>query len=518
MTLEAANIQWPQGATYQTGDRGTEALGVKDTVLPVPDNVVSAENFEINPITGSGTWIVDTTLPHTGLRYLRSAVITDNQSTNYTFPVPALATSVRFWHRVSSEAGFDFFKIYKNSISVPNQLFQLSGLLNTWQLFTVSLSGITSIIIEYSKDSSASAGLDAAFIDDIEWFIPGTPAIQNFEPYHLDTNNRVKVTLLGETVTVTGSLSIGNEIEIKNDIGNPVPVIFAVPQHTIVDSGTVVVTQGTTPWVSDDLTFANDKVDVSGSAVSVTGSVAVTGPLTDAQLRATAVPISGALTDTELRATPVPISGTVTVTDGSGPLTVDGTVSITGTVGVTQSTSPWVVTGPLTDTQLRATAVPVSGPLTDVQLRATPVPVSGTVTITDGSGPITVDGTVTVNQGTSPWVSDMTDRAARQVGLVDIRKASTVSTPAQTAITSVASTVLASNVNRRSYMIQNTGIVPVKLSLDGTSPTQTAYHLCLSPGTVADDGTGAVYMDDQWTGDVKAISPSAGTIVVTEVT
>ncbi len=43
---------------------------------------------------------------------------------------------------------------------------------------------------------------------------------------------------------------------------------------------------------------------------------------------------SGGLTNTELRATPVPISGTVTAT------------------------------GPLTDTQLRAAAVPVSGPVT----------------------------------------------------------------------------------------------------------------------------------------------------------
>ena len=34
------------------------------------------------------------------------------------------------------------------------------------------------------------------------------------------------------------------------------------------------------------------------------------------------------------------------------------------------------VTGPLTDTQLRASAVPVSGPLTDTQLRASSVPVS----------------------------------------------------------------------------------------------------------------------------------------------
>lgn len=59
---------------------------------------------------------------------------------------------------------------------------------------------------------------------------------------------------------------------------------------------------------------------------------AVTGPLTDAQLRATAVPVSGPLTDAQLRATAVPVSG------------------------------------PLTDAQLRATAVPVSGPLTSGDL------------------------------------------------------------------------------------------------------------------------------------------------------
>lgn len=77
------------------------------------------------------------------------------------------------------------------------------------------------------------------------------------------------------------------------------------------------------------------------------GSQAVTGPLTDAQLRASNVPVSGPLTDTQLRAASVP------------------------------------VTGPLTDTQLRASAVPVSGivtasgPLTDTQLRASAVPVQG---------------------------------------------------------------------------------------------------------------------------------------------
>lgn len=55
-------------------------------------------------------------------------------------------------------------------------------------------------------------------------------------------------------------------------------------------------------------------------------------------------------------------------------------------VVIASDQSAILVTGPLTDTQLRATPVPVSGTivtggLTDTQLRATPVPVSGTVTV-----------------------------------------------------------------------------------------------------------------------------------------
>lgn len=93
-------------------------------------------------------------------------------------------------------------------------------------------------------------------------------------------------------------------------------------------------------------------------------AVPVSGPLTDAQIRATALPVSGPLTDVQLRATAVPISGTVT-----GPLT---------DVQLRAAAVP--VSGPLTDAQIRATALPVSGPVTDAQLRASAVPVSGPIT------------------------------------------------------------------------------------------------------------------------------------------
>lgn len=72
-----------------------------------------------------------------------------------------------------------------------------------------------------------------------------------------------------------------------------------------------------------------------------------------------AIPVTGPLTDAQLRASPVPVSGTVTanagtgpwpVTDNGGSLTVDGTVAATqsGTwtvqPGNTPNTAPWLTT------------------------------------------------------------------------------------------------------------------------------------------------------------------------------
>lgn len=78
----------------------------------------------------------------------------------------------------------------------------------------------------------------------------------------------------------------------------------------------------------------------------------------------------------------------------------------------TKLTAPLSVTGPLTDTQLRASPVPVSGTvttggLTDTQLRASPVPVSvpGSVAVTgtffQATQPVSIASAVTVEQTTA---------------------------------------------------------------------------------------------------------------------
>lgn len=159
-------------------------------------------------------------------------------------------------------------------------------------------------------------------------------------------------------------------------------------------------------------------------------------------------PVSGPLTDTELRATPVPVTipTPVPVTDNAGSLTVDGSVSITGSVAVT-------------------------GPLTDTQLRATPVPVSGSVTTT----PSVATGSIV-----------------------------TVSTlPAST-----NTTILAANSNRRAAII----VVAKAATYVKFGATASA-----SSYTYKTPAANTVIETNIWTGQIDAFGPS-GEIAVTELT
>lgn len=266
---------------------------------------------------------------------------------------------------------------------------------------------------------------------------------------------------------VSGTVSVSGEVEIKNASGDPIPVAGEVTVSGIVAvSGpltdaelraTAVPVSGTfwqaTQPVSGPLTDVQlraSAVPISAAALPLPAGAAtaarqpalgvagtasadvitvqgiaggtalpVSGPLTDSQLRATAVPVSGTfwqatqpvsgpLTDAQMRATPVPVSGTVAVTGALTDAELRAApVDVLGPLTDTElRASPVPVSGPLTDTQLRATAVPVSGtfwqatqpvsgPLTDAQLRATAVPVSGTVAI---SGSVAVTGPLTDTQ------------------------------------------------------------------------------------------------------------------------
>lgn len=261
---------------------------------------------------------------------------------------------------------------------------------------------------------------------------------------------------------IVGLTDLLTELELKADLTETQPVsVSSLPLPTGASTSALqtagnlslssIDTKLTSPLTVQatdldvrNLTFAQDKIDASGSSVSITGSVAVTGPLTDTQLRASPVPVNGTVNvgnfpvvqpvndnggsltvdgTVELGATTLAALESITVQNGAGvsavniqdggnSITVDGSISVNNfpasqDVVVTSSVLP---TGAATETTLSTlngkfntlgqktmansapvvlasnqSAIPVTGPLTDTQLRATPVPVSGTVTANLGT-------------------------------------------------------------------------------------------------------------------------------------
>ena len=140
--------------------------------------------------------------------------------------------------------------------------------------------------------------------------------------------------------------------------------------------------------VDAEVTAMVDTTGLATDTAQATGNASLAS--IDAKLPALAsgrVPVvlpagGGGLTDTELRATPLPVSGTVNV----GNFPSSQAVTNAGTFAVQVTSAPTTtVTGPLTDTQLRASAVPVSGTFYQatqpVSLAALPALAAGSATI-----------------------------------------------------------------------------------------------------------------------------------------
>jgi hypothetical protein len=122
-----------------------------------------------------------------------------------------------------------------------------------------------------------------------------------------------------------------------------------------------------------------------------------------------------------------PVSGTFW--QATQPVSVSGAVSVTGPLTDTQLRATAVpVSGPLTDTQLRALAVPVSGtfwqatqpvsgPLTDTQLRAAAVPVSGTISAGLNAGTNRVGSVRVVDSADGDLTSAKSIQTTRFIGV-----------------------------------------------------------------------------------------------------
>lgn len=114
-----------------------------------------------------------------------------------------------------------------------------------------------------------------------------------------------------------------HSIQIKDADGDTLAIDASGKITAIVEDGGGSITVDAVNLDIRDLAFATDKVDVTGSQVSLDST-------TLAALESITVQNGAG-------------AAAVNIQDGGNSITVDGTVAISGTVAVTQSTSPWVI-------------------------------------------------------------------------------------------------------------------------------------------------------------------------------
>lgn len=151
-------------------------------------------------------------------------------------------------------------------------------------------------------------------------------------------------------------------------------------------------------------------------------------------------------------------------------------------------------------------SVAVTGPLTDTQLRATPVPIS------DGSGSITVDGTVGVS-GTVPVSGPLTDTQLRASAVPTYRLPPSVSAITSFVAAITSAVALASNANRRGFSIYNDSVSSTLYIAYAATASTSDFTLKIAPGGYFEGP------DPCYTGVISGIwSGTVGSAKVTEVT
>lgn len=349
------------------------------------------------------------------------------------------------------------------------------------------------------------------------------------------SNASIAVTPSGTfTVDLPGSATSAKQDAILSALGSLLTAIQAPQvitdggQSITVDgvvgvSGTIPVTQSGS-WTTAATQSGTWNVGISGTpTVNVGNTVTISdgsGPLTvDGAVSAT---ITGTpnvnVTNTSL---PVNVGNTVNVSDGNGSLTVDGAVSATVTntsLPVTQSGTWNVGVTGTPNVNISNTSVPVSGsvgitgtPNVNVA-NASPIPVSlpGTQPVSLASvpsHPVTQSSTWDVNVTNSNVpvsLSSVPTHAVTQSGTWTWipANAATLSTPPTAVSVGTTSTQLVTaNTNRKALIIQNMGNTTLMVCFAATAVVTT-------PTFQVPANNWIVIERDVWTGVVTAIRPS----------
>ncbi len=121
--------------------------------------------------SGAAPWVVQSAVSHSGRFAARSGLIGDGQQTSLILTENMFAGPAAFDYRISSELGYDQLEFFLNGVQLPLRF--SSGEVD-WQTFQFLVpAGLNTLEWRYVKDANFSAGLDAAFIDNL--LVPVNP-------------------------------------------------------------------------------------------------------------------------------------------------------------------------------------------------------------------------------------------------------------------------------------------------------------------------------------------------------
>jgi len=277
------------GLAYNLRHVGLQGDQTVDFQLPLP----AADGFETGDFTtlpwvhsGDLPWTADDTRAIEGVFSARTGAIGHSGTTELSLDwfVQGDGPFV-FRYHVDSEPAYDTLRFYVNEVLQETW----SGAM-AWSTYTMELtSGAYSFRWVYSKDSSASTGADAAWIDLVE--MPGTGA-QPLAALALDTVELDRSANAGEVVTAdiqlgnAGLLALDYSVNPTDGVGGPVPWLTVSPGAGTVHPGsvrslTVSLDGGTAPAgtheaelriASNDAAHPDTTVNVTFTVQAVSGA------------------------------------------------------------------------------------------------------------------------------------------------------------------------------------------------------------------------------------------------------
>jgi subtilisin family serine protease len=199
------------------------------SLLPHTDDFESGDLSGLAWTTGGNApWIVQNTNASAGSFAARSGVISDLQTSSLFLTTNLQAGTGSFDYMVSSEEGWDFFEFYVDGV----RGLQRSGEMTNWNNYVFPLTaGAHTLEWRYHKDLVAAAGMDAAFIDNVDLPIgvpvgPGSAAHLSISPqpdgsFIVDLTgqtNQTYVTQVSSDLTswqpVSTNVAVGGEAHI----------------------------------------------------------------------------------------------------------------------------------------------------------------------------------------------------------------------------------------------------------------------------------------------------------------